>query len=171
MAVVPLGFERVATPVAPPFPEVVVTDVVQRNVPVYSESVWTPEGFVNADIYPKISGYLLKQNYRDGDQVHSGQLLFQIIDDREYKAALDQARGDLGQKQADYKKNQQDLSRYKPLYDQQVISKRDFDHVNQNTRASAAAVAKRIMGNSLSEMHIDFLALSASAPTYDNTEM
>ena len=117
-----------------------VTDVVQRNVPVYSDWVGTTEGFVNADIYPKISGYLLKQNYTDGDHVRAGQLLFQI-DDREYKAALDQALGDLGQKAADYKKNQQDLSRYKPLYDQQVISKQDYDHVNQSTRASAAAVA------------------------------
>jgi RND family efflux transporter MFP subunit len=126
--------------VAPPVPEVVVTDVVQRNVPVYSDWVGTTLGFVNADIYPKINGYLLKQNYEDGDHVRAGQLLFQI-DDREYKAALDQALGNLGQQQADYKKNEQDLSRYKPLYDQQVISKQDFDHVNQNTRASAAAVA------------------------------
>jgi membrane fusion protein (multidrug efflux system) len=102
--------------------------------------VGTTQGFVNADVYPKITGYLLKQNYRDGDQVHSGQLLFQI-DDREYKAALDQALGDLGQKQADYKKNLQDLDKYKPLYQQQVISKQDFDHITQTTRASAAAVA------------------------------
>ena len=115
-----------------------VTDVIQQDVPVYSDWVGTTEGFVNAEIHPKISGYLLKQNYKDGDHVCAGQLLFQI-DDREYKAALDQALGDLGQKQADYKKNQQDLSRYKPLYHQQVISKQDFDHVNQNTRASAAA--------------------------------
>jgi RND family efflux transporter MFP subunit len=127
-------------PVAAPVPEVVVTEVVKRNVPVYSDWVGTTQGFVNADIYPKISGYLLKQNYKDGDHVRAGQLLFQI-DDREYKAALDQAIGDLGQKQADYKRNAQDLSRYKPLYDQQVISKQDFDHVDQNTRASKAAVA------------------------------
>jgi RND family efflux transporter MFP subunit len=134
------GCKGATAPVAAPVPEVVVTDVVQRNVPVYSDWVGTTEGFVNADIYPKISGYLLKQNYKDGDHVRAGQLLFQI-DDREYKAALDQALGDLGQKAADYKKNQQDLSRYKPLYDQQVISKQDYDHVNQSTRASAAAVA------------------------------
>ncbi len=134
------GCKKAAAPVAASVPEVVVTDVVQRNVPVYSDWVGTTEGFVNADIYPKISGYLLKQNYTDGDHVRAGQLLFQI-DDREYKAALDQALGDLGQKAADYKKNQQDLSRYKPLYDQQVISKQDYDHVNQSTRASAAAVA------------------------------
>ncbi len=134
------GCNKTAAPVSAPVPEVVVTDVVQRDVPVYSDWVGTTEGFVNADIYPKISGYLLKQNYKDGDRVHTGQLLFQI-DDREYKAALDQAIGDLGQKQADYKKNQQDLSRYKPLYDQQVISRQDYDHVNQSTRASAAAMA------------------------------
>ena len=134
------GCKKAATVVTAPVPEVVVTDVVQRNVPVYSDWVGTTEGFVNADIYPKISGYLLKQNYKDGDHVRAGQLLFQI-DDREYKAALDQAIGDLGQKQADYKRNAQDLSRYKPLYDQQVISKQDYDHVDQNTRASAAAVA------------------------------
>ena len=134
------GCKKAATVAEAPVPEVVVTEVVQRNVPVYSDWVGTTEGFVNADIYPKISGYLLKQNYKDGDHVRAGQLLFQI-DDREYKAALDQAIGDLGQKQADYKKNQQDLSRYKPLYDQQVISRQDYDHVNQSTRASAAAVA------------------------------
>jgi RND family efflux transporter MFP subunit len=140
IAVVPSGCKRAAAPVAPPLPEVVATDVVQRNVPVYSESVGTTEGFVNADIYPKITGYLLKQNYSDGGRVRAGQLLFQI-DDREYKAALDQALGDLGQKQADYKKNRQDLDKYTPLYEQQVISKQEFDHVTQTTRASAAAVA------------------------------
>ena len=140
IAVVLSGCKRAAAPVAPPLPEVVVTDVVQRNVPVYSESVGTTEGFVNADIYPKITGYLLKQNYSDGDRVRAGQLLFQI-DNREYKAALDQALGDLGQKQADYKKNRQDLDKYTPLYEQQVISKQEFDHITQTTRASAAAVA------------------------------
>jgi RND family efflux transporter MFP subunit len=134
------GCKKAVAPVAAPVPEVVVTDVIQRNVPVYSEWVGTTEGFVNAEIHPKISGYLLKQDYRDGDQVHTGQLLFQI-DDREYRAALDQALGDLALKRADYKKNKEDLGRYTPLYEQQVISKQDFEHVTQATRASAAAVA------------------------------
>ena len=140
LSLVASGCKNAAPTASAPMPEVEVADVVQRNVPVFSDWVGTTEGFVNAEIHPKISGYLLKQNYKDGDHVRTGQMLFQI-DDREYKAALDQALGDLGQKQADYKRNAQDLSRYKPLYDQQVISKQDFDHVNQTTRASAAAVA------------------------------
>jgi RND family efflux transporter MFP subunit len=131
------GCKRTAPVAAPPVPEVVVTDVIKRDVPIFSDWVGTTEGFVNAEIHPKITGYLLKQSYKDGDHVLSGQLLFQI-DDREYRAALDQALGDLAQKQADYKKNQQDLARYAPLYQQQVISRQDYDHVNQNTRASAA---------------------------------
>jgi RND family efflux transporter MFP subunit len=132
------GCRKAAAVAPPPIPEVEVTDVIKQDVALYSDWVGTTEGFVNAEIHPKITGYLLKQNYKDGDHVHAGQLLFQI-DDREYRAALDQALADLGQKEADYKKNQQDLARYLPLYNQQVISKQDFDHVNQNTRASAAA--------------------------------
>ncbi len=129
-----------AAPVsAPPTPEVVVTQVIQKDVPLYSEWVGTTVGFVNADIYPKISGYLLKQNYKDGDAVRVGQLLFEI-DPRQYQAALDQALGNLAQAQAQLKQNQLNLARYTVLYKQAVISRQDFDNQNQTTRATAAQV-------------------------------
>jgi membrane fusion protein (multidrug efflux system) len=54
-----LGCRKAASSVPPPVPQVVVAAVIQRDVPVYSEWVGTTEGFVNAEIYPKISGYLL----------------------------------------------------------------------------------------------------------------
>ena len=116
-----------------------VTEVIQQDVPLYSEWVGTTEGFVNAQIHPKVSGYLLKQNYKDGDQVNEGQLLFQI-DDREYKAALDQALGTLAQIQAELKRHQQDLARYTTLFKAAVISKQEFDTQTQTTRATAAQV-------------------------------
>jgi RND family efflux transporter MFP subunit len=129
-----------AAPATPPaIPEVVVTDVIQRDVPLYSEWVGTTEGFVNADIYPKISGYLIKQNYKDGDAVQVGQLLFQI-DPRQYQAAFDQALGNLAQAQAQLKQNQLNLARYTVLYQQAVISRQDFDNQTQTTRATAAQV-------------------------------
>src|SRR5579863_4937665 len=78
IATIVIGCRRTATPPPPPRPEVEVATVVQKNVPVYSEWVGTTEGFVNAQIFPKISGYLLKQNYKDGEQVKAGKLLFQI---------------------------------------------------------------------------------------------
>ncbi len=139
MAVVTSGCKKAAGPTAPSMPEVVVTDVVQRDVPVYSDFVGTTVGFVNAQIYPKISGYLLKQDYRDGSHVHANQLLFEI-DDRPYKAALDQALGNLAEAQAQLKQNQQNLDRYTVLYQQAVISKQDFQNQTQTTRATAAQV-------------------------------
>jgi RND family efflux transporter MFP subunit len=139
MAVVLSGCRKPPSTAAPPVPEVAVTDVIQRDVTLYSEWVGTTEGFVNADIYPKISGYLIKQNYQNGDVVHAGRLLFQI-DPREYQAALDQALGNLAQVQAQLKQNQLNLARYTLLFKQGVISQEEFDNQTQTTRATSALV-------------------------------
>jgi membrane fusion protein (multidrug efflux system) len=122
-----------------PTPTVLVTEVIQKDVPIFSEWVGTTVGFVNAQIHPRVQGYLLKQVYQDGRAVKAGELLFQI-DDRDYKAALDQAQGTLAQQQADFVKNKQDLDRDKTLVAQGVISAEEFDHIEQATRASSARV-------------------------------
>jgi membrane fusion protein (multidrug efflux system) len=116
-----------------------VATVVQNDVPIYGEAVGTTVGFVNADILPKVSGYLLKQDYKDGSRVHAGQLLFEI-DPRPYQAALNQALGNLAQAQAQLKQNQQDLARYTKLYNQLVVPAQKFDNVTQTTKASAGEV-------------------------------
>jgi membrane fusion protein (multidrug efflux system) len=139
LSVMPSGCKKSTETAAPSAPDVTVTDVIQRDATTYSDWVGTTQGFVNADIYPKITGYLLKQNYRDGDVVKEGQLLFQI-DPREYQAALDQALGNLAQAQAQNKQNAQNLARYTTLYQQAVISRQDFQNQTQTTRASTAQV-------------------------------
>jgi membrane fusion protein, multidrug efflux system len=124
---------------APPIPAVTVATVVQKDVPIYEESVGTTVGFVNADILPKVSGYLLKQNYPDGSRVRAGQLLFEI-DPRQYQAALDQALGNLDQAQAQLKQHQLTLARYTKLFKAAVIPQQTFDDATQTTRANAAQV-------------------------------
>ncbi len=78
-----------APPPAPP--EVEVTDVVEQNVPIYQDWVAQLNGPVNADITPKVQGYLLKRDYSEGFFVKKGQLLYEI-DPRPFDAALDQAK-------------------------------------------------------------------------------
>jgi membrane fusion protein (multidrug efflux system) len=91
------GCRRQAAPAAAPMvPEVSVTPVAQRDVPVLGEWVATLEGYVNAQIQPQVSGYLIRQNYTEGSFVRQGQVLFEI-DPRPLQAALDQARGALAQ--------------------------------------------------------------------------
>jgi membrane fusion protein, multidrug efflux system len=116
-----------------------VTDVVQRDVPIYHEWVGTTVGFVNAQVMPHVQGYLLKQNHQDGAFVKAGQLLFEI-DDRTYKAALDQALGDLAQQRAALRKNQQDVAKFTPLSAQGAVSKKELDDAVQATSASEAQV-------------------------------
>jgi len=139
MAIATWGCRKSAPTAASQVPDVAVTNVVQQDVTLHSQWVGTTEGFVNADIYPKVSGYLLKQNYKDGDVVHAGQLLFQI-DPREYQAALDQTLGNLAQAQAQFKKDQLNLDRYTGLLKESVISRQEFDNQTQTTRGSAAQV-------------------------------
>src|ERR1700733_9511393 len=63
---------------APPPPVVEVAPVLQKDVPVQGEWVGTLEGYVNAQIQPQVSGYLIRQDYHEGGFVRKGQLLFEM---------------------------------------------------------------------------------------------
>jgi RND family efflux transporter MFP subunit len=79
--------------------QVQVARVVQKDVSIYSEWVATLDGYVNAQIQPQVSGYLIKQDYREGSFVHKDDVLFEI-DPRPFQAVLDQAQAQLAQAQA-----------------------------------------------------------------------
>ncbi|MCU1321097.1 MAG: efflux transporter, family, subunit [Acidobacteriaceae bacterium] len=92
--------KKEAAPAGPPQAmPVSVVEVQSSNVPLTGEWVGTLDGFVNAQIQPQASGYLIKQNYREGAEVSKGQVLFEI-DPRPFQAALDQAKGQLDQARA-----------------------------------------------------------------------
>src|SRR5262249_35222747 len=63
--VIGIGCNQGAPP-APPPPAVLVTQVIQKDVPITAEWVGTTVGFVNAKVMPRVQGYLLKQDYEDG---------------------------------------------------------------------------------------------------------
>ncbi len=116
---------------APP-PTVEVFTVEQTNVPVYREWVGSLAGDVDATISAQVSGYLLQQDYTEGQYVHKGEQLFQI-DDRTYQATLAQAQAKLG-------KTEMDVQRYTPLAKTQAISQQELDDAIQANLAAQAAV-------------------------------
>lgn len=124
---------------APPTLEVTVTDVAQRAVPVYQEWIGTITGFINAQIRPQVTGYLLSQNYNNGDVVQPGQLLFQI-DPRQFQAELDQAAGALAKAQALLVKTEIDVARFTPLAKEGAVSQQELDNAVQANQAAKAAV-------------------------------
>src|SRR4051812_25254782 len=80
----------------PPPPTVSVMTVTPERVALTSEWIATLDGYVNAQIRPQVSGYLIKRNYEEGALVRKGQVLFEI-DPRPLEAALAQARAKLGE--------------------------------------------------------------------------
>jgi RND family efflux transporter MFP subunit len=133
------GCNRGRAATAAPTPEVAMATVEQRDVPVYSEWVATLDGYVNAQIRPQVSGYIIKQNYTEGSLVHKGQVLFEI-DSRPFTAALDRAKGDLAQAQAQLGKSTLDVERDKPLAEAMAIAKSQLDNEVQAKLGAQAAV-------------------------------
>src|SRR5882757_2420471 len=102
VAVVVVGGRSNKPAQAAPRPlDVEVVRVEQKDVPLYSEWIGTTEGIVNADIKAEVTGYLLKQDYKEGSFVEKGQLLFEL-DPRPFQAALDQANGQVAQFQGQF---------------------------------------------------------------------
>lgn len=83
---------------SPPPPEVGVSTVIQKDVPIYGDWVATLDGYVNANIQPQVTGYLVRQEYKEGSLVHKDDVLFDI-DPRPFQAAVDQTKGQLAQAQ------------------------------------------------------------------------
>src|SRR5438034_5737974 len=103
-------------PPAPP-PEVSVTAIQPERVALTTEWIATLDGYVNAQIRPQVSGYLLKRNYEEGAAVHKGQVLFEI-DRRPFESALAQAKAQLAEGKAQLGKTERDIQRDRPLAEQ-----------------------------------------------------
>jgi membrane fusion protein (multidrug efflux system) len=125
---------------APPPPGVTVATVVQKNVPVYQEWVGTMVGNIDADIRPKVDGFLLKKLYSEGSFVTKGQPMFQL-DSRQSQAAVEQAQGQLEQANAALAQAQIDVNRYTPLVAQKAVSQAELDKATSMQRAATAQVA------------------------------
>ena len=123
----------------PPPPQVVVTSVVQHDQPVYREWIGTTQGEVNADIRPKVEGYLLRRAYQEGSYVQRGQALFEI-DPRQAQAQLNQAAANLEQARAAMAKAERDVQRFEPLAAEKALSQQELDNARSAKSGAAASV-------------------------------
>src|SRR5437667_4641097 len=130
---------KVRASAPPPPPVVEVAPVVQRTVPVIGEWVGTTEGYVNAQIQPQVSGYLIRQDYREGAYVKKGRVLFEI-DPRPFQAALDQAKGQLAQAEAQVANADLNVKRDIPEAEAHAIPQGQLDTDTQSLRGAKAAV-------------------------------
>ncbi len=149
------GCEKKEEAPKPMPPEVEVAEVVQQNVPVYQEWVAQLNGPVNADITPKVQGYLLTQNYPNGFFVKKGQLLY-TIDPRPFVAALDEARAQVAVAVANQGEAENNVTRDTPLAAQHAIPQKQLDTDTSNLQASVAQVAAAKASEANAELNLQW---------------
>jgi len=144
----------------PPPPEVMVAEVVQKDVPIYQEWVASMDGIVNATILAQVEGYLIKQNYKEGDYVKKGDLLFEI-DPRPFRAALDEARAVLAKQRAVLQTAQANLNRILPLAEANAVSQRDKDNAVGMVQAAEAQVLSAKASVRKAELDLSFTKITS----------
>jgi membrane fusion protein (multidrug efflux system) len=123
----------------PPPPEVLVAEVVQKDVPIYIELVGSTLGSEDVEIRSRVEGYLVSINFTEGSLVRKGQLLYKI-DPQPFLVAIDQAKANLATAQAGLEKTNNDVARYKPLFEKQAVSKQELDNALSAQEAARAQV-------------------------------
>jgi membrane fusion protein (multidrug efflux system) len=154
------GCGRTQAAAPPPPPEVRVAPVIQQDVPVYSEWVATLDGYVNAQVRPQVSGYIIKQNYKEGSLVRKGEVLFEI-DPRPFQAALDRAKGDLAQAQAQLGKSNLDVERDTPLAEARAIAKSQLDNEIQAKLGAQAVIESDKAAVEQAELNLEWTKVTS----------
>jgi membrane fusion protein (multidrug efflux system) len=122
-----------------PAPEVSVISVQPRTIPYVASFVAQTESSRQVDIVARVSGFLDKIAYKEGDLVREGQLMFQL-DPKPFQAQLEAARGELQSQKARFTTAEATLARVKPLAAQNALSQSDLDKAQGEFDASKAAV-------------------------------
>jgi len=139
----------------PPPPQVSVITVEPERIALTSEWIATLDGYVNAQIRPQVSGYLIKRNYEEGALVRKGQVLFEV-DARPFETALAQARAHLGEMEAQLGKTERDLRRDRPMAEQRAIAQSQLDNDIQANLAAEAAVKSAQAAVETAQLNVGF---------------
>jgi membrane fusion protein, multidrug efflux system len=124
---------------ATPPPVVMVSQPVEREITDYYEYTARTAAVKAVEVRARVSGYLVKINFRDGSMVKTGDLLFQI-DPRPFQAVLDQAKGQVGQWEAKLARAEADTTRDQRLLPQRAVSQKELDQAVSDRGEARAAI-------------------------------
>lgn len=125
-------------PAIPPAP-VTVTSAVVKTVPVEINTIGNVEPYQTISVRAQITGQITKINFKEGQDVRKGYLLFEL-DCRPYQEALKQAEANLARDTAQAKNAETDLQRYTALLEDQFVTRQQYDQVRTNLTALEATL-------------------------------
>jgi len=131
------GCEKEPAPPEHPAPGVMVTKASTQLVKQTSEFIGRTMAVNDVQLRARVQGYLLERNFREGDNVQVGDILFKIESDT-YEAQVAAAQGDVERAEAEVARTQDDLVRYEKLYKSQNISEQEISKA-RNDKLQAQA--------------------------------
>jgi len=151
------GAAAAEAPARPAVP-VTVGKVVKRDLQTYLEGLGTVQAYNTVTIRPQVDGQLVKLAVKEGQNVHVGDLLFQI-DARPYQAAYDQAVAKKAQDQAQLANARLDLERYTRLSDKNYIAHQQLDATQAQVNQLEAAVKGDQAAIDAARVNLDYCSI------------
>ena len=145
---------------APPPPQVTVAKPTQRTVSDYDEYVGRFAAVDSVEVRARVSGYLDSVDFKDGQMVKQGDLLF-TIDKRPFQTALDQSRANRQLAQSNLTFTESDLKRAQQLVTEKTITEQVFEQRSQAYRNAQASVAAASAAVRQAELDMQFTELRA----------
>ena len=140
----------------PPGPLTVETvQAIQQDVPLSKEWVSTLDGMINAQISAQVTGYLVKQHFKEGELVRKGQLLYEI-DPRTFQATLNKDKANLAKQEAIQKTASIEIRRIERLLPENAVSVRDRDNAAGREASASAEVLAAKATVAQAELDLEF---------------
>jgi RND family efflux transporter MFP subunit len=152
--------EAAEAPAAPPAPQVTVAAAISRKVTDSAEFTGRFEAVERVELRPRVSGYISSVNFKDGSEVHKGDVLF-VIDPRPYAAERDKARAQLAQARSQLQLARSERDRATKLLAQHAISQEEFDTRSSGLEQGQANVEAAQAALDAAALNLDFTRVTA----------
>lgn len=150
----------VAQNAPPPPPEVSAAPVLIKPVSQWDNFNGRVEAVQSVQLRPRVSGYIDSVNYREGDEVKKGQVLF-TIDDRSYRAALEQAKAELARARSQASLARSESGRSEKLIGTQAISREAWEQRRSAASQAQADVLAAEAAVDMAQLNLDFTRVTA----------
>lgn len=145
---------------APPPPQVTAAPVLIKPVSQWDDFSGRVEAVQSVELRPRVSGYIDKVNYTEGEEVKKGDVLF-TIDARSYQAEYDRARAELARARTQASLARSESDRAKKLSDQQAISTETWEQRRAAADQSGAAVQAAQAALDAAALNLEFTKVRA----------
>jgi len=161
LSVVLVGCDNsVAQNAAPPAPAVSAADVVVKSISQWDSFNGRIEAVESVQLRPRVSGYIDKVNYTDGQEVKKGEVLF-TIDDRTYRAALEQAQASLARAKTQASLAQSEANRTDKLINTHLVSREEWEQRRSAATQAQADIRAAQAAVDTAQLNLDFTKVTA----------